>query len=211
MAVLNTEKLQRQLARLAGETDRTVKSGLARLAFEAKEQIEQDLSTALDYSGPGTQRFISSSYRVKYRTVQGIFAATLYPLRKAGELLARHVERTRVTPADGADLVEGGRIVVPLTSGPVARGGSGKVPKSMQPEELLARDARGRNRGFIAGRALFVRRPNGAAEAAFALEPSTENPKRVDPQASARMAVLRRAGAAFGDAIGRAIRRTTAG
>lgn len=209
MAVLNTEKLQRQLARLAEETDRTAKSGLARLAFEAKEQVEQDLSTALDYSGPGTQRFIAGSYRLTYRTVQGVFSATLYPFRKAGELLARHVERTRVVPTDKADLLKDGRIVVPLTNGPAQRGRSGQVPKAMQPERLLERDARGRNRGFIAGGALFVRRGSGDAQAAFALESSTENPKRIDPQASARAAVMRRAGTAFGDAIGRAIRRAT--
>lgn len=209
--VLNEAKLQRQLARLSEETDRTVKSGLARLAFEVQDAIGDGIEDALEFSGPNTQRFVARSYKVRYSTAAGIFTAVLYPLAKAGKLLLRHVDRTPVTAKDKADLRAVGAMVIPVDDS--IRGRSGRVLKRFLPETLTRRDAKGRREGFLTrdGKTIMRFTPNGGVEPVFTIKRQTENPPRIDVQMYARNAVRRRAGIAFADAIRRAMTRARGG
>jgi hypothetical protein len=205
--VRGTDALQRQLRRLSRESEATIKDGLARLAHDVRDEVQTEVGQALDYSNANTRRFVAESFRVKYSVSSvGVFTATIYPLRKAAEILLRHVQRWTNRPADKADVLYDGKMLVPID---VSRGGSGKIPKALLPENLLERDARGRNDGFVtaSGRAIMLRQPGAQPLTAFALVDATTNPKAFDVQEIATRAVRKRAGKAFAAAIRESMRR----
>jgi len=205
--VLNGDKLRRQLGRLAKESERTVESALSRLAFEVKDEVQKDVAEAFDWSSEATKKFIAGGFRVRYTKGQKVFRAIIYPLSKAAEILARYQENTRLTARDKADLTFEGKIAIPLRA--IPRGPRGTIPKSMHPHRLVDPDSKGRAKAFVteSGKAIFMRVRGGGTEPAFALEDSTETRKRIDVKASAAKAVGARAGAAFADAIRRAMQR----
>jgi len=205
--VLNEAKLIRQLTRLGKESERTVRSGLAKLAFEVRDEVKDEIAGSFDWSSEATKRYVVGAMRVFYETKGSRFRAVIYPLEKAAKLLARYIKPTTLTAADNADLRFQGKIAVPLRS--VQRNSRGRVPASMHPHRLVQENKRGQSKGFVtqSGRAIFIRTPGGGTEPAFALETSTKTEKRIDIIATATRAIRNRAGAAFGDAIRRAMER----
>lgn len=192
------------------ETERTSKSALSRLSFLVKDDVQDHVKGALNYHGAATKKFLSGGWRIKYGARAGIFKAVIFPLRKSAEILARHVERTRITAQDAADLTYKGRIAIPLQRR-LKRGARGKVPQNLRPTELLQRNAKGQNRGFIVGDTIVQRlKGKKRTEPVFALEDSTVNTQRLYVQKVAERSVTRRAGEAFADAIRRAMRRAGA-
>lgn len=205
--LIGVPELQAQLQRLAGESQRTVRSGLARLAFLVRDDLSRHVASSLTWSGPATQRFIAGGFRVSYGVQGGVFAALIYPAPVAARLLARHARPYTVTSADRADLIVEGKLAIPVP-GFVPRTRSGRVPARLLPRALLARDARGRSRGFISrdGTVLMYRQAGGDAVPAYALRAQTAQPQRLDLPEVAKRSAAARAPEAFTDAIERARR-----
>lgn len=198
--------VQAQLRRLSAESRSTIREGLRRLAFEVRDAIGEHVAQSLHWSGPNTRRFISGSFRVRQSIASdGLFAAEIFPLGRSAALLARQSEVHTVRPDERADLTVGGKIAIPIP-GIVNRGASGKVPASLLPARLLARDAKGHTKGFInaAGTALMYRRRSGPPVPAYALRSSTQQPRRLQIGEAAARAVHARAPIAFGRAIEKA-------
>jgi hypothetical protein len=209
MTVIGADKLDRQLRFLASAAPKTVERALRGLAFDVKADIEAHVAKAFEFSGPGTQKFISR-YRIKYATRNGVFTAVLAPRgKKSMDILSRHVERTTVTARDRADLlVDDALIAIPLQSGPVKRSRTGKISRRFLPRELLKRDAKGKTKGFVntSRTALLYRAKGGEVQPLYALKSATTNPDRLDvPQVAAR-SIRRR----LGGAISRAVRKAMA-
>ena len=205
--LIGADHVQRQLRRLHQESEKTIRSGLARLAWEVRAAIQRDVAAKLEWSGPGTQKFIAGGFRLQYGTSAGVFSARIYPAPRAAVLLARHTQAHTNLPGKHADLELQGKIAVPIPA-VIPRGRSGRVPARLRPAALLERDAKGRSRGFVtrSGKAIMYRLKSGAVVPAYGLRAQTSQQQRIDIPATARRAVHERAEAAFDDAIMRARR-----
>ncbi len=205
--LIGVPELEQQLRRLEGESPRTIRSALARLAFLVRDDIGAHVGRSLDWSGPATQRFIAGGFRVSYSMAEGTFGAVIYPAPRAAALLARHVQPYTVTTRDRADLMVNGKLAIPVP-GFVPRTRSGRVPDRLLPRALLARDARGRSRGFISrdGATIMYRQVDGNAVPAYALLSQTAQPQRLHVAEVAKRSAAARAPAAIADALERAAR-----
>ena len=212
MPVSGAQKLQRQLRFLESQSPKTVFRALRGLSFDVKADLEEHVRDSLEFSGSSTERFLSK-YRIRYSQQGSYFKATVGPFgRKSQELLARHVEPYRVTPADRADLLVDGRLAIPVSS-EIKRSRTGKIAKRFLPAELLRRNARGQNRGFVANSSnvLMQRTKSGTktkgerwgVKPAYVLKSATRNPDRLDIREEANRIIQRR----LGKAISRAVRK----
>lgn len=205
MSLFGSKALRSALLRIGREGQNVLNDAMRRFAFEARDQIQDDVGKALEYSGSSTRNFISK-FRVKYTQSRGRFVAAIYPAGpKSESLLARHVDRYRQTPADRADMTVDGKLAIPLEPA-VKRGARGRIRAADRPGPLLQRDARGRSRGFVTrdGR-LIMKRKGKDAVPAFALESSTVNPPQIDVHGSFGRAILTRGAAALGKALSKAM------
>ena len=205
--LIGAAELQAQLTRLHGEGRRTIRSALARLAFLVRDDLGAHVAGSLNWSGPATQRFIAGGFRVQYEFADDLFTARIFPAPRAAALIARHVAPYTVTTADRADLIVDGKLAIPVP-GFVPRTRSGRVPDRLLPRALLARDSRGRSRGFVSrdGTVLMYRQVDGKAVPAYALLAQTQQPRRLRLEQVARRSAIDRAPAAIADALERAQR-----
>lgn len=205
MAVRGAKELQRQLAMLSKEAERTIVSGLRELSFHVKESVERETATKLNYVSANTRRFIADFY-IRYSTKSGVFKCEIGPRPRSAELIARHSANTTMRARDKNALTHDGKIAVPIT---VKKGKSGKVPKRQTPAELLLRRAKGRSRGFVtkSGKAIIQRDSGGGTSVAFGLVDSAKVPDRLDLDVVAREQWHAHAETAFRNAMKRAAQR----
>ncbi len=205
MSLIGGKALRAKLLSAGKSGQSILMDAMKRFAFESRDQIQDDVAKALEFSGPSTRSFISK-FRVQYSTSSGKFSARIYPAGKKSEsLLARHVERYTQTPRDHADLMVEGKMAVPL-AGQIKRNARGKVRADQLPSALLQRDAQGRSRGFVTRGGIVMRRmARGKVKPAFVLESSTVNPPRIDVHGSFARAIATRGVVALGKALRKAV------
>lgn len=210
--LIGVDRVLGQLRTLHAESQTTIRDAQARLAFHVRDAMAAEVDRSLEWSGPGTRRFIAGpgAWRVQYRTRSGAFEAEITPKPDAGALIARHVAPHVNTPSQRADLIVNGKLAIPIPA-VVRRDRSGHVPALLLPSALLTRDPKGRSRGFInrRGTAIMLRLKSGEVVPAYALRTQTSQRKRIDLDGAADRAVAQHAGPAFAAAIAKA--RRTAG
>lgn len=203
------DKLRRQLETLGRQMPQTVRSGMINLGFAVRDEIRDHVARAFAYSNDSTRKFVSGTYRFQYRANGEKFEGRIYPAGKMADLLGRHVNAVNtVTPADRADIVETGRMLIPSPA--VPRNKRGQVPQKLLPDKILQRNARGQNRAFwTASGELVMYRPTktAAPQVAYVARRQTHNPRAIDVQAVADRAVEQRAGRAFAEAINRQLKK----
>jgi hypothetical protein len=173
---IDDREVRRALARLRVEGPKAIADALNRTGFEILDAEEKEVRGAFKFASPNTAQFLARGFAFDKATPSNL-AVTIRTKPGARTILERQTFGATVAagePDVGPRL--GSEVAVPVN---VARGARGKIPAAKLPGRVIRRNAKGRSRAFVAGRAVLERLRGGGVRLLYALAPRVTIPSRL--------------------------------
>jgi hypothetical protein len=135
----DTRSFERNLARAGDAIERAAARALTRATFDVRDRLRSEAEGVFDLTSRGrTLLTTPSAWKVTGARPGSLFA-TIEARPATGAILGKHGGATIFPGADADSLLADAKIAIPV----IPRGGSGRVPKRLEPVAVRAPGGRG--------------------------------------------------------------------
>jgi len=165
---IDSREVRNALKALQREAPKAFADTLNKVAFEVLDAEEREVRGAFKFASPSTERFLARGFAFDKATPTNL-RVVIRTKPGARNILGRQALGATVGAGE-ADVGPrlGEQVAVPVN---VKRGARGKIAATKLPGRVIRRNAKGRSRAFVAGKAVLERLKGGGVRVLYALAP----------------------------------------